>query len=163
MGDRLIFFLLGLSGRERVLLALLGAVVLPVGLWLGLVQPLLGARDTARTALAEALIAREWIDARVQESGRLAQIGPGAGAAPIGIAGLERSLIEAGLREAVSELTRRGDDEIELRFDAVGFTRLGDWLGRVSPGWGYAISGLRIERGAEPGLVSARFSLSPRP
>lgn len=159
MTDRLIFFLQDRSGRERLLLAVLCLVVLPLGLWTALLQPMQDRRLAARSDLAEALILQQWVNDRAHESQRLILAGSGADTPPIGIAGLEQSLIEAGLREDISELTRRGDRDIELRFDAVGFVDLGDWLSRVSLSWGYEISSFRIERGDKAGVVAASFSL----
>ncbi|HID67021.1 MAG TPA: hypothetical protein EYP31_01825, partial [Roseibacterium sp.] len=157
----------------RMLLLLLCLVAGPLGLWLAVVQPLYDARSAARTELAEALILQQWVDDRARENQALILAkqagGPGGrsggGAPPIGIAGLEQSLIEAGLRDSVSELTRRTDTGIdtgiELRFDTVVFVDLGRWIARASLSWGYEISGFRIERGSEDGLVAASFSLVP--
>lgn len=160
MTSRLVFFLLGLSARERLLLALLVLVALPLGLWLGLVQPMSRARDAARADLAEALELRHWLRERTQEAGRLAQAGQGGRTPPIGIVGLEQSLIGAGLRDRLTELTRRGGDAIEMRFDAVPFVALGDWITGASLDWGYEITALRIRRGTEAGLVAAQFTLT---
>lgn len=163
MTDRLIYFLSGLSGRERLLLALLVFLVLPLGIWSGLVEPLGEQREAARVELAQAVILRQWVDQRVREKQRLTLADEGADRPPIGVAGLERSLIEAGLRDELSELTKRGEGRVELRFDAVAFVELGEWINRVSLGWGYQISELRVERGAEDGFVSASLRLVPGP
>lgn len=162
MGDRLIFFLLGLTRRERILLAALALVAFPVAVWVGVLHPLIERRDAARTELADALVLRQWVLDGAETAARLRQAGQGADTRPIGIAGLENTLIAAGLREHVTDLARRGGDVIELRFEDVPFAALGQWLGDVSLGWGYDISLFRVERGTAPGVVEASFNLVPR-
>lgn len=162
MTDRLIFFLLGLTGRERWLLAAVPLLVLPLALWIGLLQPLISRRDAARTELADAVILRQWVVDSAESARRLGQSRRGGASEPISIAGLENTLVAANLRQTVSELSRRGGDAIDLRFDDVPFVELGTWLGDVWLGWGYDLTLFRIEPGSEPGLVLASFSLDPR-
>ncbi|MCA0873491.1 type II secretion system protein M [Seohaeicola saemankumensis] len=162
MTDRLIFALLGLTGRERLLLALLCLVALPLALWLGVVEPLQARRDAARSDLAAARILQHWVSAQAADSARIGSGTTPAETPPIGVSGLEQSLISAGLRDHVSDLSRRSGDRIELRFDAVPFSDLGIWINRTARGWGYEMTAFRIQQGPEPGLAEARFSLAPR-
>ncbi|OWU81681.1 hypothetical protein ATO6_23655 [Oceanicola sp. 22II-s10i] len=164
MSDRLIDLLLRLSPRERRLLALLVCVALPVALAAGWLIPLQERRAAADRARIEAADLQIWVTARVADKTRLdAAAGPGGGAPlrPIGSSGIEQSLIEAGLRPAVSELGARAGGVVELRFDEVDFVRLANWLSATAPVWGYTIGAFRFEALDTPSKVAARLTLSP--
>jgi type II secretory pathway component PulM len=79
----------------------------------------------------------------------------------IGISGIEAGLRAAGLREVVSELANTTDGGITLRFDAVRFTALADWLSGQSGVWGYDLAGFAFERGAREDVVAADLRLVP--
>jgi len=84
-------------------------------------------------------------------------------APPIGISGLEQSLVAAQLRPMVTRLSGQDDGGIELGFEVVEFTLLASWLSQMDPGWGYDIANLRLQRHTEdPGLVSAELTLLPQ-
>jgi len=59
--NRLIDMLLTRSPRERGLLALLALVVVPVGLWFGVLEPFSKARISSGAQLAEAQALNAWI------------------------------------------------------------------------------------------------------
>lgn len=161
MRARFIDFLVDLSGRERGLLALLFIVALPVGLYVGVLSPLKDRRDAAIVELNDSAALLQWVRARGEEGQRLKLVNQNASPPAIGVSGIERSLIAADLRSDVSDLARRGADEIELRFDAVPFVKLGEWLNAARLSWGYSIEEYQIERSFEPGLVAASFRLVP--
>lgn len=163
MTERLIDILLRLSARERALIVFLVVAVLPAALYLGWIRPLVDDRNAAQAAVQEAHALRVWVEERSAESLRLSLTLQGVETAPIGVSGIEKSLVAAGLRSNLSELTRRGEEEILLRFDTVPFVDLGQWINTTSLSWGYDITGLRIERGEEPGLVAASLVLAPKP
>ena len=166
MADRMIDLLLRLSPRERILLALMGAVLLPGALWLGVAEPLLARHAAAIEARRETQALGLWLVDRAAEQAQIAATTPGArtsgGADPIGISGLEQSLVAAGLRPQVSELSAQSGGAVRLRFDAVQFTRLANWLSASDPGWGYDIAALRLERTETPGAVAADLTLDPQ-
>ncbi len=162
MRERVLDFLVDLSGRERALLVLLFFVALPVLIYFGALAPLKDQRDVALAELNDSAALLNWVAARGEEGERLKLVNEDAAPPPIGVSGVERSLLNANLRDAVSELSRRNDNEIELRFDAVPFVKLGDWLNAARLSWGYRIADFQIERGPEPGLVSAAFKLVPQ-
>lgn len=163
--DRLAYALTQRAPRERLLLLLLCVLGVPLALYFLAAEPLLNARAAATSAAAEASAMRDWVarqvaalpadtpDAAVAEA-------PGA---PIGLSGLESSLIEAGLRDRVAQLSNAQGGAVDLEFDAVPFEALIAWLhdiSGISGGWGYDVAGFRIVRGA-PGLVTAGFTLEP--
>jgi general secretion pathway protein M len=152
--------LLRLTGRERLLLLVM-ALVLLGGLAAGLLAPLGDRRAAAEAALTEARALQVWVDARAIEAQMLrAASGPGP-VTPIGLAGVQRSLEQAGLIEQVATLSARRGDGIEMRFEQVPFDRLIGWVTQVEPIWGYRFAAFRIEQGAEPGLVVAQFDVLP--
>lgn len=154
--------LLKLSARERGLLALLVAVALPALIWSAVIAPMQTRHAAALAARDEARALGVWVVERAAEQAQLRRARQTGPVPPLGISGLEQSLVEAGLRTAVSALGSQADGRIELRFDAVEFTRLANWLSHSDPGWGYDIAAFRLERGTAPGLVAAALTLEPQ-
>ena len=162
MVDALLDLLLRLSARERWLLGLLGMVVLPAALWTMLLQPLQARHDAARASRSEAQALGLWLVDRVGESTRMAPETTQSTHPPIGTSGLEQSLVDIGLRPQVSELSAQTGGTLRLRFDAVQFTQLSNWLSQSDPAWGYTIAAFRLERTGEPGEVAVDLTLDPQ-
>lgn len=158
----MIDLLLRLAPRERLLIGVLVFALLPATLWLVWLEPLAERRAASGAALQEARALNVWVAARAAEKTALDALGDTGPRPPIGLSGLEQSLIAADLRDAVTDLSRRGAGGIELRFDAVGFGALMGWLGASDPGWGYDIASLRVRRGEAPGIVAADLRLIPQ-
>ncbi|MEO0370775.1 MAG: type II secretion system protein GspM, partial [Pseudomonadota bacterium] len=162
MSGRLIDFLLRLAPRERWLLALLFALVVPLGLLFGVLLPLKDAKANALTDRTEAVAINLWVQERVGEYQSL-NSAPRTGPQPaMGTSGIEQSLIEAGLRGDISDLSQDSAGQITLRFDDVRFTRLMTWLSETEPGWGYDVTQFRIEAVPEPANVAATLTLDPQ-
>lgn len=157
----MIDWILRLAPRERALLAALVFAVLPAAVALGLLLPLHERRVAAMRAEAEAQALFGWVAARVDERQALEAVPLRPTAAPIGSSGIERALIAADLRRAVSELGLRAGGVIELRFDDVSFTDLANWLSAQAPVWGYAIDSFRFDALEAPARVSAALVLTP--
>ena len=160
--ERIIGYLAGLSRRERWLLALLIGVALPLAAVFGLILPLSEARKAARMQVHETRLMEEWVAARAGEY--LAQgalLGVTEQGAPIGISGIEQSLVAAGLRKDVAELANSGNGGVSLRFEAVAFTGLTDWLRQNEGSWGYDLEAFRFARGSRDDLVEAELRLVP--
>lgn len=156
--------LLGLSGRERLLVAMLALVALPLGLVYGVALPLADARQEAQRAVAETRATELWVAEQsllyASETTALRNAGEGANVGPpIGISGIEASLVEAELREQVSELANAADGGITMRFDAVRFTKLAEWLTKQETSWGYTLTGFTFERGEREDVVAADLRL----
>ncbi|MBE1291294.1 MAG: hypothetical protein GJ677_02275 [Rhodobacteraceae bacterium] len=164
MSARLIDLLLRLAPRERRLLALLVLVILPVGIWGLWLQPLQSKQAAVQAAEAEARALRSWV---AEQASAQRAFPSGVSAVervpqpPIGLSGVEQSLVSAGLREAVSDLGTGANGAVELRFGTVEFTRLMGWLSAAERDWGYQIDSFRIEAHMAEGLVSALFRLTP--
>lgn len=163
MTDRLVTFLLGRAPRERWLIGILCAAVLPLAVVMFWVLPLLEQRQAARVELAAAQDLRLWVAERAQEKAALDAAQPAqSGATPaaaLGISGIEQSLIAAGLRERVTRLANRDSGGIELGFDAVDFRLLGDWLDQSADTWGYDIESFRLDSSTRAGVVAASLLL----
>ena len=163
MRDRLIALLLGLSRRERWLLAGLFGLALPLAIVFLAIMPLAQSLNDARQDLEEASKLHQWVALRAAEMARLKELTPTTKTpvrhAAIGISGIEDSLRQMGLRGAVSRLAKRDGETVELRFDRVDFRQLTDWLEATEPRWGYALQAFRFEPGDTAGLVSADLLL----
>lgn len=162
MSERLIDILLRLAPRERALLALLCCFVLPLALCFGVLLPLAEARNNAQAELDEARALTLWVQERAADQTLLLRTDNGGPRDKIGLSGVEQSLISAGLRDQLSEVSNRAGDAIELRFDAVAFEDLAGWLLASDPVWGYDIVGLQLERSETPGIVFSSLTLVPQ-
>ncbi len=162
--DRLAGLLLELSRRERLALLALLVIALPLLLVQAVALPILERKSAARAALAEARMTELWVAEQALAHARLARdagTSQARATTAIGISGIEAGLRAAGLREAVTELANSGDGGITLRFDAVRFTVLAEWLMAQSPVWGYDLAGFAFERGAREDVVAADLRLVP--
>lgn len=162
MMDRLIDALGRLSGRERWLLALLGAAVLPLALWGLWLVPLAERRVAAETQLVEARALQSWVAARAAEKALIQTVAGPETHPPIGASGLEQSLIRADLRGDLSSLSDLGDGRLELSFDDVAFDTLILWLSATAPRWGYMFNSFRFDALEDtPGRVAVSLQLRP--
>lgn len=164
--DRLSELLLALSGRERVLIALLAVIVLPLGMIYGVAIPLAERREAARATTAEARATELWVADQAVTFAELSRdvarvSGVSRAVSAIGLSGIEASLRDVGLRKAASELSNTADGGVTLQFDSVRFTRLADWLTAQRDVWGYDLVGFTFERGPREDVISADLRLEP--
>ncbi|MFT5796432.1 MAG: general secretion pathway protein M [Candidatus Azotimanducaceae bacterium] len=163
MSTRLITWLLSRPARERVMLAVLIAIVLPIAIVVGVALPLRDAHSVAQHRLKEMEELQHWVVERVIEKSEIPQASAMVNVAePIGSSGLEKSLIDANLRTFVTTLSMRDDGIIDLAFDAVTFTTLSNWLSATKNNWGYDVTSFRFEAGAASGKIKANMTLTPR-
>ena len=162
MTARFIDMLLQRSPRERALLGLLIFVFLPIVVFFSLLLPLRDAQDTAKQQQQDAIALHRWVNERVLEKSNLAQAPDNVEVDPIGSSAIEQSLIDAGLRSAISDLSVSDDGTIDLRFEQVRFTTLANWISANNRTWGYAMASFRFEATQTTGKVSATLTLSPQ-
>lgn len=162
MSNWLVDLLLKLTRRERALLGLMCVVMVPAVLWMVVVAPLAEARATAVRANQDVQALGLWVVDRAAEEAQLVGAGQRVPVSAIGTSGLEQSLVAAGLRDQVTELSGQADGRAELRFGAVPFVSLARWLSDEDPEWGYDIAIIHLERGTEPGIVAADLTLVPQ-
>lgn len=162
--DRLAQALVTRTARERWLIALLMGIVVPVGLIAAVAQPMAAARTAALAELDSARDLADWVAERRAVLPPL----PAARTAvanvdPIGISGIEASLVAAGLRPAVASLSNAPDGGISLRFESVQFSLLMPWVDDTEALSGYVLSAFRIAALDRPDLVQAELELDRRP
>lgn len=154
--------LAALSGRERRLVGLLIGLALPLAAVFLLILPLIEARQAASQRMAEARDLHLWVatQARLYPPSERAETP--AGARPdASMAGLEQSLVAAGLREAVAALSNQGADRVALRFERVGFDGFISWFAALDETTGYRPESFTIEAAGTPGHVAAALVLEP--
>ena len=166
MIDRLARALDDRSPRERVLLALLTFAVLPIVLWLALLDPLLAARDAARAERAQAQALVDWYTQTrafiaTLPAPDVADTPLAAGTPPIGAAALDAQIALTQLAPALASLSAEADGRVVLSFAAAPFDALIGWAEGLPDTAGYRIETLSILRGPEPGLVDADLALAP--
>ncbi|MEP2785126.1 MAG: type II secretion system protein GspM [Pseudoruegeria sp.] len=156
--------LAGLNPRERVLLALLGGVVLPLAILFGLLLPLQEQRTAARAALQDASALQLWVQEQARRAPAPSQSDSplDAPSGAIGTSGIEQALLQANLRENVTRLSNQSNGIVTLSFESIAFDVLTDWLSAMRPIWGYDVQAILLERGVEAGLVQADLTLVPQ-
>jgi type II secretory pathway component PulM len=151
--------LLALSRRERRLIGLLVGVVIPLAVVFLVLAPIREAQREAARDLASRRAQLDWIATQAELHPPVPESTGATSGAPGGLAGLEQSLVSAGLREQVSALTNRRDDAVELRFDSIAYGALMPWLDKVARDVGYVPTTFTIEATPVSGTVSARLIL----
>lgn len=167
MTARLMQILVGLSRRERLLVAFLVFLAVPLALWQGVALPLQTRQEAARAAVAEAEALRSWLSERQAELAQLPAPGPATSDSPTrppaGMGALEAGLTNAGLRQALVTQTNPSGTSVSLRFEGVAFAQLMPWLDGLERRLGYRLDSLRLTRTDAPDLVDAELQLEPLP
>ncbi|WP_417525317.1 type II secretion system protein GspM [Marinovum sp.] len=154
--------LAALSGRERRLVGLLVGLALPLAAVFLLILPLVEARQAAMQRLAEARDLHLWVatQARLYPPARGSET-PASARPDASMAGLEQSLVAAGLREAVTALSNQGADRVALRFERVSFDGFMRWFAALEATAGYRPENFTIEDAGTPGHVAVALVLEP--
>lgn len=151
-----------LSRRERGLVGLLVAGALPLAVVFLVLLPLVEARQAASQRLAEARELHLWVSTQARLYPPVEDPAGEAGPRPAaGMSGLEQSLVDAGLRAAVSSLSNQGADRVALRFDRVAFGRFMPWFAGLADTAGYTPESFSIESLGAPGYVAVALVLEP--
>lgn len=142
----------GRSGRERVMLAAMGACLLAVVGWYGVVAPLRGAAQDGgeRIAKAELDLARLQAAAR---SGTVKAVKDGAEA---------QSLVEAAAAKAGVPIARRrqdAGDRFTIWISAIDGRLLLPWVAALEREGGLIVDGFTASR-LDGGLVEAEISFT---
>lgn len=153
--------LTALSTRERRLVGLLLAIVLPLAVVFLVIVPLVERRSAGAQTLGEAEDLLEWVQSNARLYAAVSEPGAEAPTGVPGLAGLEQSLVATGLRDQLAALTNRGGGAVELSFDAIAFDRLMIWLTELPQDTGYQAGEVTVEATETPGTVSARLVLEP--
>ncbi|MES0875113.1 type II secretion system protein M [Sinimarinibacterium thermocellulolyticum] len=157
--ERLWASLQQLAPRER-LMVLGGTVVLVlVMLYLLAWEPVVKAHQQR----AEALTRARALATRIEEAAALVR-SQGAGRSVDRstslVAVVDRTSRSPVLGKPPSRIQPEGDREVKVWIEDVPFDNLLRWLQELETGYGIGAASAEIERGARPGLVSARLSLT---
>ena len=149
--------------RERWLLLVLVAVVLPLGYALLVIVPLAQQTQDVHAQTNQAHDLLGWLErqAATFDPDEL-NSAPTTGFAPPRPADVERSLEQAGLKSNLSKLSVDQDGRMTLSFDFVSFAAAMDWFDQGHPD-GLHLSELQIESTETSGLVRLNAVLGMRP
>jgi type II secretory pathway component PulM len=152
-----------LQARERIAVASLVLVFIPVGLAFLVALPMLDTRENALRQRSEAASLYQWVLARDADWQSLAALGTVAASqvAPVGIAGIEKALTVSGLRDSVSSLENGQDGRVRVQLEGAPFAEFARFLERIAPELGYSIATLRISPATTAGNIVARLELQP--
>lgn len=163
MIDRFAEFLRTRTKRERALTLSTVVLGVPTIAFFGVLEPVHQKKLSLISTQAETAALAEWLATTVSENAGV--LSNGTAGAPstiaIGIAALEQSLIQTGLRDNVAGLAPVEDGKIELRFDRISLEELAEWLTQTTPTWGYSVVQYDLSKLGIDGDVAARFTLEP--
>lgn len=146
--------------RERVLLIGGGAILLVLLLYLGIWEPMLRAHQQRGEALASARA----LAVRIESAAALAQSrGPGVANRQISVlSAVDQSSRGPTLGKPPSRLQPdgNGDKSVKVWFEDVSFDNLLRWLAELQTQYAISVGSAEIERGAAPGAVSVRLTLT---
>jgi type II secretory pathway component PulM len=146
------------SGRERIVMAILGVIAALVLLWLFVWQPL--QRDSER-------LARELVDQRAaltdarRQADEIAGLARNAPAPPSGEAraAIDGALASQGLKP-VGSVDRLDGERWRVTFDAITFDALTSLLDRLQRDAGLRAAEVSVTARVEPGQVRAEVTLA---
>ncbi|MCS6785853.1 MAG: type II secretion system protein M [Thiobacillaceae bacterium] len=125
--------------RERRLILLGAALLLPVALYLYLWQPLMRAHARLEREVAHLGQELERLRAGAQELQRL-RAQPGVTAPADWAAAAREAALRLGLEARIAEWRRAGDGQLQVRLEAVPSAAWAAWLGEL------ARAGVRVQR-----------------
>lgn len=152
-----------LSLREQLLLVLAAVILVAVGGYIGVVQPLIDRRTAATAELAGRRELHAWM---VEAAARARQLGPAVSGAAMTMeaatpAAIEQSLRGRGLSAMVVRLepTPEGID-IDLRGAPLDATVA--WIAEAERALGYGLDEADLVRAEAAGTADVRLRLAPR-
>ncbi len=161
MNEWILRHVLGLSRREKWLVGGLVAVALPLAIgFLGL-APLYVEQARAAQSERAAHDLHSWVLMRDAEAEQMLATAPVdiIAYAPMGLSGLEQSLVEADLRDELTVLTASPEGGVTMAFEAVDFVELTGWLDAMALRWGYEVTRFSIGQTDAAGIAAASFEL----
>jgi len=151
----------GLAARERNLIALGLLVLLPVGLYLYVWQPVNAerARLTLRVEQLRGELAR--LRANAEEIKQLRAQAPIRGADTL-LATARMAASRFGLPEQPGAMTQQGGDRLLVSLDGVAFDAWLRWVGELGI-QGVSLAACKVEALPAPGLVRVKATLARSP
>lgn len=137
------------SQREQLLLAIMAALLLIVGLWLGVLRPLAAARDAAAERLALAETELGDVRAMAEPLRRAEALARPQAQTPL-IEQVRRRIAEAGL---TAERVEAAGDGVAVRIAAVKPVAILRWLAQAEGVDGMVVEQLQISRNSDDTLA----------
>ncbi|MES1945620.1 General secretion pathway M protein [Salinisphaera sp. PC39] len=152
----------GLARRERVMV-LAAVAVAAIGLfYLGVWQPLDRAVADMRERVTHEQSLAAWMTGAAAEASELKgrrRGTPVQGRGESLLSLVDQTSREAGLGKAVRRIQPESDDQAAVTLEGAGFNALVFWLRDLERTYGIRPAALTVNRGEEPGTVSARMTL----
>jgi len=149
-----------LSVRERWMVGGCAAVIAYLVLYLGIWEPVVSAHDRRETAIADARLIAERLEAAAAlVQGQRGSQPRGSQAAGSLLSLVDQSLKSSKIGKPAERVQPEGDQEVRVWLTGVPFDAVVRWVGDLQQRYGIAVQTLDVERQAEPGVVDARLSL----
>ncbi|HHM04729.1 MAG TPA: type II secretion system protein M [Gammaproteobacteria bacterium] len=151
---------LGLSPRERVMVAGGSALVLALMTYTLLWEPLVQDLARVEQALAEQRDLKVWMQGAAEEVRRLRGRGAGGQADTRSLlAVVDNTARQARLSGAVKRIQPDGQARVRVTLEQASFDDLIQWLGTLEARKGVHVAELTVDRREQAGQVNARVTL----
>jgi len=147
----------GLTPRDRRVLAIGAGVLLVIGLWLLVWEPLRDARDAARLRVASAAQDLAYLRAVVPQLRDAGTAAPRDGRSLL--ATVDATARESGVGSALLRVEPVSSGQVRVYFEGAGFDALVDWLAMLQSAQGVTVGDLSVSRAGGVGRVDARVVL----
>lgn len=144
-----------LSGRERVLVAIMGVLIAIVVIWLGIARPVESALENARARQAEALDRNVAIRTKVKLLQAMPARTPASSQGPLDQI-VSQSAGEEGF--TLERTQAQGDGRVEIAIASARPTALFGWLVKLEA-QGVVVDTLTMQPAATAGTISVRSVL----
>jgi general secretion pathway protein M len=148
----------GLAARERGLIVFGLAVLLPVGLYLYVWQPVTEERARLATRVQQLRIELTQLRADAEEIKRLQSQMPVRGGNSLEVAARQSAAL-FGLPDLERGLSARGNDRLEVTLENVAFDAWLRWLGELGV-QGVSLAACKVEALPESGRVRIKATLA---
>ena len=151
-----------LQPRERAILGGSGLILILLGLYLGIWEPLAERHEQLQTNVAAKRGELEWMRAKAAEAIRLREVGASARAGDGRrslLAIVDSSIERARLKGELQRMEPDGGDAVKLWFNAARFDELMRWLDVLRADHGLSVGSLRLKPVDQAGLVDVNLSL----
>jgi general secretion pathway protein M len=152
----------GLAARERGLVAIGGALLVLLALYLAVVEPWLERRSALERQLQVLVDEEAWLRAQAPAVRALSAVAPGAGSpggSPLAV--VDATARSAGLGAALRRV-RPIEQAVEAELEAAPWPALMRWLAALEGQHRIRVVSLSVDRGSEPGRVNAQLRLEPQ-
>lgn len=150
------------TARERWMLAGLALLVLVIGGYLGVIEPLLKQRQRVQAEVAREQELSVWLTNKRAELARLETLPRGHNRvppdAPSDVAALEASIKAAGLDDALTLLAPQASGQIEVAFKDLSYLAFMAWM--RDSGIAHRLDQLSVTTTNTPDIVNTRLNVT---